>query len=90
MSDNIEKTFQIYTQLIQSLLKKPSNEDLLVLYGLYKQSSVGDCNIPKPTGLFDLRGQRKWEAWNQLKGARKQEAMVLYIEKSKRLMEIYK
>lgn len=27
-----------------------SNEELLKIYGLYKQATVGDCNIEKPGG----------------------------------------
>jgi len=34
------------------------NEDLLALYGLYKQATVGDVSGPKP-GLLDLKGKAK-------------------------------
>jgi acyl-CoA-binding protein len=33
----------------------------------YKQGTVGDCNNNRPGG-WDLKGQRKWDAWNALRG----------------------
>jgi diazepam-binding inhibitor (GABA receptor modulator, acyl-CoA-binding protein) len=56
----------------------PSNDDLLKLYklfftrryeltGRYKQATVGDCNTGRPGG-WDLKGQRKWDAWNSARG----------------------
>jgi diazepam-binding inhibitor (GABA receptor modulating acyl-CoA-binding protein) len=62
----------------------PSNDDLLILYGLYKQATVGDCNTSKP-GMFDLKGKAKWEAWNKLKGTAQSDAETKYIEKVKSL-----
>jgi diazepam-binding inhibitor (GABA receptor modulator, acyl-CoA-binding protein) len=37
------------------------------LYALYKQGSCGDNNTCKP-GTFDIRGKKKWIAWNEKKG----------------------
>ncbi|KAF7639669.1 ACB domain-containing protein [Meloidogyne graminicola] len=37
------------------------------LYALYKQGSCGDNNSCKP-GTFDMRGKKKWKAWNGKKG----------------------
>lgn len=51
------------------------------LYGLYKQATVGDCNVLKP-GMLDFVGKAKWDAWNQFKGIKSIEAMELYIKKS--------
>lgn len=51
------------------------------LYGLYKQATVGDCNTSKP-GMLDFVGKAKWDAWNQFKGIKSNEAMELYIKKS--------
>jgi diazepam-binding inhibitor (GABA receptor modulating acyl-CoA-binding protein) len=53
----------------------------LDLYGLYKQATVGDCNTSKP-GMLDFVGKAKWDAWNQFKGIKSNEAMELYIKKS--------
>ena len=61
--------------------KNQSNECKLVLYGFYKQATVGDCNKEKP-GMFDMVGKAKWETWNNLKGMNKQQAMKNYISKA--------
>ena len=39
------------------------DEQRLQLYGLYKQSTVGDINTPKPMFL-DMVGTAKWDAWS--------------------------
>lgn len=48
-------------------LKKLSNDELLSLYALYKQATVGDVNTPRP-GVFDFMGRAKWDAWETKKG----------------------
>ncbi|GAO48404.1 hypothetical protein G7K_2577-t1 [Saitoella complicata NRRL Y-17804] len=52
---------------VKNLSKKPTDDELLCLYGLFKQATIGDNNTDKP-GMFDLKGKYKWEAWNKLKG----------------------
>jgi hypothetical protein len=37
-------------------LNELDNDNLLYLYGLYKQITCGDCNVSKPS-FFDLKGQ---------------------------------
>lgn len=63
---------------VKQLTKKPSNEQLLKLYALYKQGSVGDNTTKKP-GLTDLVGKAKWNAWNELKGTPPADAQAKYI-----------
>lgn len=46
---------------------KLTDDELLQLYGLFKQASVGDNNTDKP-GMLDFKGKAKWEAWNKNKG----------------------
>uniref|UniRef100_A0A914S4P1 ACB domain-containing protein n=1 Tax=Parascaris equorum TaxID=6256 RepID=A0A914S4P1_PAREQ len=43
----------------------PSNDELLELYGLYKQATVGDNISTKP--WLDLKGRAKWDAWESRK-----------------------
>lgn len=61
------------------------DENLLYLYGLYKQVTCGDCNMKKP-GFFDIKGKAKWTAWESRKGLKKEEAQKLYIKKVKNLL----
>ncbi|GME81698.1 unnamed protein product [Ambrosiozyma monospora] len=63
---------------VQNLTKKPTDDELLKLYGLYKQATVGDVNTTKP-GVFDFKGKYKWEAWEALKGKSQADAEKEYI-----------
>ena len=58
-----------------------SNDDMLFLYGHFKQATVGDCNIERPGGLFNQKEKMKWDAWNERKGMSKDDAMKAYIAK---------
>lgn len=58
---------------------RPSNEDLLKLYALYKQGDEGDVTGEKPGG-FDFKAIAKYNAWEELKGKPSEEAMKEYIE----------
>nr|XP_056713074.1 acyl-CoA-binding domain-containing protein 7 [Euleptes europaea] len=73
---------------VKQLKTKPSDDELRELYGLYKQSIVGDINIECP-GMLDLKGKAKWEAWNNKKGMSKEDAMKAYISKAKELIQKY-
>lgn len=59
--------------------EKPSNEDLLKLYALYKQGDEGDVKGERPGG-FDFKAIAKYNAWEELKGKPSEEAMKEYID----------
>lgn len=59
--------------------KNLSNEQMLQVYSLFKQATVGDCNTDRP-GLLDQKGRYKWDAWNALKGKSKEDAETAYID----------
>lgn len=71
---------------VKNLKTTPADNDLLELYGLYKQATVGDCNTDKP-GFLDFKGKAKWEAWNKLKGKSTDDAQTEYIAKVNALVE---
>jgi diazepam-binding inhibitor (GABA receptor modulating acyl-CoA-binding protein) len=62
-----------------------SDENLLYLYGLYKQITCGDCNITRPS-FFDPKGQAKYDAWNSRRGLEKEKAQKKYISKVENLL----
>ncbi|XP_017047792.1 acyl-CoA-binding protein homolog [Drosophila ficusphila] len=70
---------------VKNLNTTPSDNDLLELYSLYKQATVGDCNTDKP-GFLDFKGKAKWEAWNNRKGLSNADAQSAYIAKVKGLI----
>ncbi|KAF0882950.1 ACBD7 protein, partial [Crocuta crocuta] len=81
--------FEKIAEDVKKMKTRPNDEELKELYGLYKQSVVGDINIECP-GMLDLKGKAKWEAWNLRKGGMsKEDAMRAYIEKAKELIEKY-
>ncbi len=61
------------------LPEKPSNETLLQLYSLYKQSTEGDNTAEPPSNPFDFVAKAKHEAWLDIKGKTKEAAMQEYI-----------
>ncbi|XP_062906224.1 acyl-CoA-binding protein [Mobula hypostoma] len=78
--------FEKAAEEVKRLKTKPSDEDMLLIYGLYKQATVGDVNTERP-GMLDLKGKAKWDAWSAKKGTTKENAMKNYIEKVQELKE---
>lgn len=70
---------------VKTLTYRPSNEDLLMLYALYKQATDGDNNTKKP-GMFDIKEQYKWKTWTDLKGTSADSARQKYIELVNKLL----
>jgi diazepam-binding inhibitor (GABA receptor modulator, acyl-CoA-binding protein) len=65
--------------LTKKFTSKPSNEELLKLYSLYKQATEGDNNEERPGG-FDFVAAAKYNSWLALKGKSKEEAENEYVE----------
>ena len=65
--------------LTQQFTSKPSNEDLLKLYGLYKQATEGD-NISERPGGFDFKAAAKHNSWLNYQGKSKQESEQEYVD----------
>ena len=71
--------FRQACQEARSLDSTPADEDLLKLYSLYKQATIGDNNTPRPW-IVDFRGRAKWDAWTEQCGKNKDSAKVEYTE----------
>lgn len=84
MSDDLKSRFDAASESVKGLSKKPSDEDLLALYALYKQGTEGDVSGDKP-GFFDFVARAKFEAWEGLQGTSTDDAMERYIAKVKEL-----
>lgn len=63
-----------------------TNDDKLVLYGLFKTATVGKPETSRP-GIFDQKGRAKWDAWKKVEDKSKDEAMQDYILKVTQLKE---
>jgi len=77
MSD-LKARFEQAAQEVQQLPKRPDNDALLKLYGLYKQATSGDVTGSRP-GILDMQGRLKYDAWAKLKGLSPDQAMQDYI-----------
>ena len=73
-----EEEFKQAVERSRSLPKNLTNDQLLALYGLFKQASVGDVTGKRP-GMFDLKGRAKHDAWGKQKGKTQDEARDAYI-----------
>jgi diazepam-binding inhibitor (GABA receptor modulator, acyl-CoA-binding protein) len=72
----------------KTLTKRPSNEELLQLYALFKQATEGDVSGERPGG-FDFKAIAKYDAWADIKGKSKDQAMKDYIALVDRLHQQY-
>lgn len=86
---NRHEQFEEAAEAVKALTKHPTDEELLELYSLFKQATVGDNNTSKP-GMLDLKGKAKWEAWNKKKGTSQEVAKQAYINYANQLIEKYK
>ena len=77
--ESINILFKKAVESVNNLSIKPSDEELLQLYGNYKQGTVGDINIDKPS-FYMFKDVSKWTAWNNMKGVSKLQAQVNYIK----------
>ena len=78
MSDLIKK-FENATNRVKNL-SYVSNNDKLLLYGYYKQSTIGNNNTSQPS-IFYRVDIAKWKAWNVCNNMSKEDSMKAYIEK---------
>jgi len=77
---DIKAAFETAIAESKSLSEKPSNETLLQLYSLYKQSTEGDVNGEAPSNPFDFVNKAKYDAWAALKGKTSEESMQEYVD----------
>lgn len=71
---------------VKTLTTKPSNDDLLSLYALFKQGTAGEASAAKKPGRFDLVGKAKYDAWTKLAGTPADDAKMRYVAEVQRLL----
>jgi diazepam-binding inhibitor (GABA receptor modulating acyl-CoA-binding protein) len=84
----VDSKFNKAAEDIKNLTEKPTNEELLMLYGLYKQATVGDVSGDRP-GMFDPKGRAKWDAWQKNEGMEKNDAKEEYVKYANTLLQKY-
>lgn len=86
---DLKTRFEQAQKDVMGLSRRPGNEDLLELYSLYKQGSIGDVSGARP-GPLNFRGRAKFDAWARLRGTAPEQAMQRYIDKVAGLLETHK
>ena len=84
----LQQQFEAAVAKSKELTKRPSNEELLLLYALFKQGSEGDVNGERPGG-FDFKAIAKFDSWAEQKGKTKEAAMREYVSLMDKLYQQY-
>ncbi|KMV32231.1 acyl-CoA-binding protein [Photobacterium swingsii] len=85
---DLKANFEQAQKDVKQLTQRPSNNELLALYSLFKQATDGDVHGKRP-GMFDFKGAAKYEAWEKLQGMNADDAMQKYVEIVEKLTEAY-
>ncbi|XP_028249594.1 acyl-CoA-binding protein-like [Parambassis ranga] len=85
---DVQAKFDAAAAEVKQLKAKPTDEEMLQVYSLFKQATVGDVNTARP-GMLDFTGKAKWDAWEKEKGKSKEDAMNEYIALVDKLKEKY-
>ena len=85
----LQQQFESALARSKELTQRPSNTELLELYALFKQVTEGDVSGDRPGG-FDFKAIAKYDAWAELKGKSKEQAMQDYISLMDKLYQQYK
>ena len=85
---SLQDDFNAAVAKSKELTKRPSNEELLRLYALFKQATEGDVSGDRPAG-FDFKAIAKFDAWAEKKGISKDQASQEYIKLVETLHQQY-
>lgn len=81
----LQEQFDKAVEDVKILKETPKDDQLLEIYALYKQATVGDINTERP-GLLDFKGKAKWDAWNHKKGTDSEKAKQDYVNNVQELI----
>jgi len=83
-----QQEFEQAAALVKGFKTSPSNDELLLLYSLFKQATVGDVNTEQPS-MFSMKERAKWDAWKEKEGMSKEDAMEQYVALANELATKY-
>lgn len=86
---DLKAQFEQAQKDVNTLTKRPSNDDFLFLYAHFKQAGKGDVKGERP-GMLDMVGRAKYDAWAKLKGMKPDDAMKKYVDKVAGLLKTHK
>jgi acyl-CoA-binding protein len=73
---------------VKQLTKAPDASELLELYALFKQGTIGNVQGDRP-GMLDFKGRAKYDAWAGKQGTGKDQAMTSYVALVEKLVGKY-
>jgi diazepam-binding inhibitor (GABA receptor modulating acyl-CoA-binding protein) len=73
---------------VKQLPRAPATDELLELYSLYKQATLGDVAGKRPEPL-DFKARAKYDAWATRKSMRRDDAMAAYVALVAKLTQKY-
>lgn len=85
---NNSREFSMAANAVKHLRSTPEDKELLQLYGLFKQATVGD-NTNSAPGFLDFKGKSKHAAWLECTGKDTHTAEVEYITLVNELIQKY-
>ena len=85
--NNLDKEFNKATETVKKLQNIPTSDELLQLYGLYKQANLGKNTTDKPS-MFNYRALKKWLSWTAVSELTKDQAKQEYINLVNYLVEL--
>ncbi|MCE2733365.1 MAG: acyl-CoA-binding protein [Flammeovirgaceae bacterium] len=85
----LQEQFDAAVAQSKELTKRPTNEELLKIYALFKQATEGDVSGERPGG-FDFKAIAKFDAWAELKGKTVEQAKQEYVDFMATLVHHYK
>jgi carboxylesterase len=74
----LAERFEDAQKRVKALKAAPGTDQLLELYALFKQGTVGDVSGARP-GMMDFKGRAKYDAWARRKGQAREAAMAEYV-----------
>ena len=83
-----EEKFKVSENKVKNLKNRPSNDELLKLYALFKQATQGDASGKRPS-LINVKARAKWDAWKELSGVQRDQAMTNYSQAVEDLVSRY-
>lgn len=87
-NENELAEFEQAVQEVKNLKYRPEDDELLKLYGLYKQALEGNNKTPVP-GMLSFKEKAKWNAWKSEVGKGRSRARREYISHVQTLKSKY-
>ncbi|BDX06234.1 acyl-CoA-binding protein [Planctobacterium marinum] len=76
---SLQEAFEQASTESKQLPQRPSDEDMLKIYALFKQATAGDVTGDRP-GIFDFVAGAKYDAWAEQKGKSSDDAKQEYVD----------